>query len=100
MKKIESPRPAGHRIYVDSSDRGLRVPLREVPLQSPNPPVRLYDTSGPYGDPEYEVDLERGLPPLRRDWIEARGDAGSPARPDRRATARHATASRCSSLSP
>jgi phosphomethylpyrimidine synthase len=48
--------------------------MREVSLQAPNPAVRLYDTSGPYGDAEYQADLDRGLSPLRRSWILARGD--------------------------
>jgi phosphomethylpyrimidine synthase len=48
--------------------------MQEVTLTAPNPPAQLYDTSGPYTDPEYQVDLRRGLPPLRRDWIVARGD--------------------------
>src|SRR4051794_35459591 len=39
-----------------------------------NPPVTVYDTSGPYTDPAAEIDLDRGLPPLRREWIVGRGD--------------------------
>src|SRR5690606_38925669 len=48
-----------------------------------NPPLRVYDTSGPYTDPDYRHDFERGLPPLRRPWIEERGDveAYEPVRP-------------------
>ena len=42
-------------------------------LSGGEPPVRLYDTSGPYTDPEAEIDLHQGLPQLRRDWIESRG---------------------------
>ncbi len=66
------------RIYPD-----LRVPFREIrlsPTQLPsgkteeNPPVRVYDTSGPWGDETYQGSIEQGLPPLRRDWILARGD--------------------------
>jgi phosphomethylpyrimidine synthase len=52
----------------------LRIPVREVGLQAPHAPLRVYDTSGPYGDSAYEVDLEAGLPALRQGWIEARGD--------------------------
>jgi phosphomethylpyrimidine synthase len=48
--------------------------MRETALRDPNPPLRRYDTSGPYGDPDYEIDLERGLPRLREDWIASRGD--------------------------
>jgi phosphomethylpyrimidine synthase len=48
--------------------------MREIALEPPNEPVRLYDTSGPYTDPEADIDLERGLDPLRARWIEERGD--------------------------
>jgi phosphomethylpyrimidine synthase len=41
--------------------------------EEPNAPLRVYDTSGPYTDPEEEIDLHQGLPELRRDWIESRG---------------------------
>jgi phosphomethylpyrimidine synthase len=74
MKTIQPPRPDGRRIYIEGQGHGLRVPLREIVLEDPNPPLRRYDTSGPYGDPGYAVDLDRGLPPLRLEWIRARGD--------------------------
>ena len=73
---------AARRIYVDGSRPDVRVPFREV-VQSPtrgaigemlNLPLRLYDTSGPHGDPEISVDPEAGLAPLRRPWIVERGD--------------------------
>jgi phosphomethylpyrimidine synthase len=53
----------------------LAVPLREIELakESGEPPFRVYDTSGPYTDPDTEIDVQRGLPPLRTPWIEARG---------------------------
>jgi phosphomethylpyrimidine synthase len=66
------------RIYPE-----LRVPMREVALSPSagadgslevNEPVRLYDTTGPWGDPQFHGDITRGLPPLRRDWILRRGD--------------------------
>jgi phosphomethylpyrimidine synthase len=66
MKKIDPTRPQGRRIYVQQGE--LRVPLREIDLQAPNPPLRRYDTSGPYGDPEFSADLDRGLPRLRAGW--------------------------------
>jgi phosphomethylpyrimidine synthase len=55
---------------------GLTVAMREVPLdKSANAkPLRLYDTSGPYTDEGVEIDVMKGLPQLRRDWIVARGD--------------------------
>ena len=74
MKPIEAPQPRGHRVYVQDEENRVQVPMREIRLTKPNPPVRLYDTSGPYGDPDHQVDLDRGLPPLRRPWIAGRGD--------------------------
>jgi len=71
--KILAARPAGSRVYLAGS-RGIRVPVREVVLTSPEPPARLYDTSGPHGDPAFEPDPARGLPPLRLPWILGRGD--------------------------
>jgi phosphomethylpyrimidine synthase len=67
-------RPAGRRVYIGGTLPGVRVPAREVVLAEPNPPLRLYDTSGPYGDPQYRADFRRGLPALRAEWIRARGD--------------------------
>jgi phosphomethylpyrimidine synthase len=70
----------------------MRVPFREITLQrtrgvrgetEANPPLGVYDTSGPYTDPAVEIDLERGLPELRRPWILERGeyDEADPVRP-------------------
>jgi len=55
---------------------GIRVAMREIDLEpsSGEPSVRVYDTSGPYTDPEANIDIQAGLPALRRDWIMARGD--------------------------
>jgi phosphomethylpyrimidine synthase len=50
------------------------VPFREVPLDGGEAPVRLYDTSGPYTDDSAKIDIEKGLPAKRREWILARGD--------------------------
>ncbi len=50
------------------------VPFREVKLSGGEAPVRLYDTSGPYTDESAVIDIEKGLPARRRDWILARGD--------------------------
>ncbi len=54
----------------------LRVAMREIALEptSGEPPVRVYDTSGPYTDPDALIDIHAGLPLLRREWQEARGD--------------------------
>jgi phosphomethylpyrimidine synthase len=77
-----SPFQRSRRIYVNGRQE-IRVSLRQV-QQSParlpdgnsetNPPVNLYDASGPWGDPDQECDIRKGLPPLRRDWILKRGD--------------------------
>ncbi len=75
--------PHSRKIHVAGSHAGLRVPMREVSLRPTptsngeeiNPPVRLYDTSGPYTDPEATIDLRRGLPPLCAQWISERGDS-------------------------
>jgi len=54
----------------------LGVKMREIHLEpgSGEPPVRVYDTSGPYTDPEATIDIAKGLTELRRDWIRGRGD--------------------------
>src|SRR5262249_9082120 len=52
----------------------LRVPVREVALPGGEPPVILYDTSGPYTDPDAHTDIKRGLPPLRLPWVLGRAD--------------------------
>jgi phosphomethylpyrimidine synthase len=75
--------PNSRRIYIDGQQLGVRVPFREID-QNPtrnfrneleeNPPVRVYDTSGPYGDPSLATDVREGLPPLRREWILGRDD--------------------------
>src|SRR5450631_2435481 len=78
----ESATPAARRVYVQGSRGDLRVPFREISQaptrgvsgDSPNKPLRLYDTSGPHGDPDVTVDPERGLPALRTPWILERGD--------------------------
>ena len=74
MQRIPTPQAAGRKIYVQGSRPGTRVPMREIDLEAPNPPVRLYDTSGPYTDPDAEVRLDDGLEPLRGRWILDRGD--------------------------
>ncbi|MBA4007795.1 MAG: phosphomethylpyrimidine synthase ThiC [Erythrobacter sp.] len=53
---------------------GIRVAMREIDLEGGEPSVRVYDTSGPYTDPDAQIDINAGLPQLRREWIMARGD--------------------------
>ncbi len=76
------PLPGSKKVYV-SGPNGIRVPFREIALSPTkgmrgetelNAPLRVYDTSGPYTDPEVPVDLQDGLPELRRPWILARAD--------------------------
>jgi phosphomethylpyrimidine synthase len=78
------PLPNSTRIYVPGKlHPDLRVPFREI-TQNPtkgfngkleaNEPVRVYDCSGPWGDPSFDGDVTNGLPRLRENWIRARGD--------------------------
>ncbi len=79
----DSQLPHSRRIYIEGQQPGVRVPFREID-QNPtrnfkneleqNPPVRVYDTSGPYGDPSNRGDVREGLSALRREWIVGRGD--------------------------
>jgi phosphomethylpyrimidine synthase len=70
------PMPASRRVYVAGAAPGVRVPMREIDLHpsANEPPVRVYDTSGPYTDPEARIDIHAGLPRLRAAWIAGRGD--------------------------
>ena len=76
------PLPNSRKVYVTGSRPDLRVPMREVSqADTPasfgaekNPPVFVYDTSGPYTDPAATIDIRRGLPPLRAQWISERDD--------------------------
>ncbi len=81
------PLPQSRKIHVPGSlHPGVRVPMREIRLADPEPPFTVYDTSGPYTDPDVTVDILKGLPKLRDPWIEARGDTerveGRPVRPE------------------
>src|SRR2546426_10364737 len=64
------------KIYLAGSRSDVRVPMREVALSGGEPPFVLYDTSGPYTDPDTRTDIKRGLPPLRLPWGRGRGDVG------------------------
>ncbi|MBI4401746.1 MAG: phosphomethylpyrimidine synthase ThiC [Nitrospirae bacterium] len=97
------PFPSSRKVYVEGTLPGVRVPMREISLTpspvastrrnneqrvpgatgprsasgeapSPNPAVTVYDTSGPYTDPTVTIDVRKGLPPMRRDWILDRND--------------------------
>lgn len=81
-EQVTRPIPGSRKTHVTGSRDDLRVPLREIALADTplvfgaekNAPVTVYDTSGPYTDPDYRVDLSAGLPPLRARWIAERGD--------------------------
>ncbi len=71
------PLPASRKIYVAGERHpALRVPMREIEVSptAKEPPVRVYDTSGPYTDPAVTIDISAGLPPVLEPWIRARGD--------------------------
>ena len=82
-----TPLPASTRVYVEGKlHPSLRVPMREISLsptksfngrEEPNEPVRVYDCSGPWGDPTFDGTVEQGLPALRREWILQRDDVES-----------------------
>jgi phosphomethylpyrimidine synthase len=77
-----APLPNSRKIYIEGSRPDLRVPMREVSqADTPtgfggekNPPIFVYDCSGPYTDPAARIDIRSGLPALRQRWIEERGD--------------------------
>lgn len=70
------------KIYIEGSRPDIRVPFREISLSDTpsafgaeqNPPVMVYDTSGPYTDPDIKIDIRNGLPALRAQWIAERND--------------------------
>ncbi len=73
------PFPRSKKIYVDGNIHDIKVAMREVETDDLLPDaerfrITLYDTSGPYTDPEAEIDVHSGLPPLREKWIRERGD--------------------------
>jgi phosphomethylpyrimidine synthase len=83
--EVRTPFPRSQKIYVAGSRPDIRVPMREISqtptrLHGPdggevaNPPITVYDTSGPYTDPAVAIDLLKGLAPLRANWIAERGD--------------------------
>ena len=81
-ESVTRPIPGSRKIFVEGSRRDLRVPMRQIELQTTptlfggqaNAPLAVYDTSGPYTDPDARIDLNAGLPPLRAPWITERGD--------------------------
>ncbi|MFY8327168.1 phosphomethylpyrimidine synthase ThiC [Pseudoalteromonas sp. ZZD1] len=81
------PFPSSHKVYVEGTQENVRVGMREItlsdtfvggtdenPIYEPNEPLRVYDTSGPYTDPEFTLDVRKGLDKYREQWIESRND--------------------------
>ncbi|MGG1691769.1 phosphomethylpyrimidine synthase ThiC [Heyndrickxia ginsengihumi] len=79
---IKSMLPGSRKVYVQGSDPSIQVPMRKIELsptvstsgEEQNDPICVYDTSGPYTDPNMQIDLHKGLSPLRRKWILDRED--------------------------
>jgi phosphomethylpyrimidine synthase len=79
---VIAPLPRSRKVYATGSRPDLRVPMREIAQSDTpsgfggeaNPPVWVYDTSGPYTDPQAHIDIRVGLPALRAAWIAERGD--------------------------
>jgi len=76
------PLPNSSKVYIEGSNPGVRVPMREITQSDTpaamgaekNPPILVYDTSGPYTDPGVKIDIRSGLAPLRQSWILGRND--------------------------
>ncbi|MCG7873824.1 MAG: phosphomethylpyrimidine synthase ThiC [Candidatus Thiodiazotropha lotti] len=81
-EEVTRPFYNSRKIYVEGSTPDIRVPMREVEQEATsasfgaeeNPPIPIYDTSGPFTDPQQTIDLMQGMPDLRTPWIEARAD--------------------------
>ncbi|MFN9708601.1 MAG: phosphomethylpyrimidine synthase ThiC [Burkholderiales bacterium] len=73
LESLRTPLPASQKVHVPGSQPDVCVPMREVRLSN-GEAVTLYDTSGPYTDPQASIDIRRGLADLRRPWLDARGD--------------------------
>ncbi|HET9663086.1 MAG TPA: phosphomethylpyrimidine synthase ThiC, partial [Burkholderiales bacterium] len=86
------PLPNSSKVYVEGSRADIRVPMREIRQSDTpasfgaekNPPIYVYDTSGPYTDPAVRIDIRSGLPALRAKWIEERDDTEELAGPTSR----------------
>jgi phosphomethylpyrimidine synthase len=80
--QLTGPISGSEKMYIQGSRADIQVPMRKISLSDSqstdgpvkNAPLYVYDTSGPYTDPAYHVDVRKGLPALRSKWIESRGD--------------------------
>jgi len=78
----QQPLPNSRKIYIEGSRPDIRVPMREISLsptqtshgEEENAPILVYDTSGPYTDPDVDLDLQKGVPDVRTAWIDERDD--------------------------
>jgi len=83
LRNVTKPFPNSQKVHVETTGTKVRVAMREI-TQAPtrdfqgeitqNPPLRVYDTSGPYTDPAVKIDIRAGLKPLRAEWIDQRGE--------------------------
>jgi phosphomethylpyrimidine synthase len=86
QKITTAPFPNSSKVYITGSRDDIRVPFREISQTdtliinkdatqaTPNPPIRVYDTSGVFTDANYEVNVRKGIPRIREQWIIERGD--------------------------
>ena len=87
-----APLPQSRKVYETGSRPDLRVPFREIRQSDTptlfggetNPPLTVYDTSGAYTDPDVQIDIRKGLPPVRHDWIRERNDTETFSEPSSR----------------
>ena len=81
-EQVTQPFTGSKKIYIEGSRPDIRVPMREISQDDThtdngieaNPPITVYDTSGPFTDPSVTIDLMKGMPDVRTAWIEERGD--------------------------
>lgn len=81
-EEVTRPFAGSKKIYIEGSRPDIRVPMREISQAATqsdrgveeNPPITVYDTSGPYSDPDIKVDLLKGMPDVRSNWIAERDD--------------------------
>ena len=67
--------PASSKLYIPGTLHDIRVPMRRIELSGGEPALTVYDSSGPYTDPDADIDIACGLPAMRGDWQRMRGDA-------------------------
>jgi len=69
------PFPGSKKVYIKGKIHSLNVPMREITLKDEKTPtLHVYDTSGPFTDPNIAIDIKKGIPKIRQQWIEERGD--------------------------